>query len=160
MPEEIEALISLKLIQELTNELPAVIVSAVGWVGKPSISAAYAGFPLKLQPSLHVLPMRSMARTINSNGINLAKHFSVKPAKSALRRYSNKIVQSPDSATGQICGLAHIRVRIACSLKQRIDRCRIGNFPQSQRGFLAQVANRIKEQTAQRRHGVALLEPS
>jgi hypothetical protein len=27
----------------------------VGWVDKPSISAAHAGFPLKLQPSLRVL---------------------------------------------------------------------------------------------------------
>jgi hypothetical protein len=31
------------------------VFTAVGWVDKPSISAAHAGFPLKLQPSLLIV---------------------------------------------------------------------------------------------------------
>jgi hypothetical protein len=43
------------ILSRLLRRAPQLL-AAVDWVDKPSISVAHAGFPLKLQPSLHRLP--------------------------------------------------------------------------------------------------------
>jgi len=46
------------------------LLAAVGWVDKPGISAAHAGLPLKLQPSLHRLLKAVQSPSGATNPIN------------------------------------------------------------------------------------------